>query len=166
MRDQARTGGVPGGAHSRHALFAAIRDDGQRMAAGLIRLLHAMSAQTDLNPTDFQCFALLRVGGAMTPGEIAHSLRMRTGSVTTVVDRLAARGLVERVPHADDRRKRVVRVRDDAANTPGTTPMGLADAMIRMHADYSDAELAVIADWLSRTERVLTRVTEDLDTPH
>ncbi|GAB3478131.1 MarR family winged helix-turn-helix transcriptional regulator [Nocardiopsis coralliicola] len=147
---------------TRRELFDAIRDDGQRMAAGLIRLLHAMSAQSDLNPTDFQCFALLRVGGPMTPSEIARSLRMRTGSVTTVIDRLSSRGLVERAPHPDDRRKRVVRLAGTAPTTAAPSPMGLADAMIAMHADYTDAELSVIADWLSRAGTVLTQVAESL----
>ncbi|MDA0567653.1 MarR family transcriptional regulator [Streptomonospora sp. S1-112] len=156
--DAPGTGPAP---RPRGELYTAIRGDGQRLAAGLIRLLHAMSAESDLNPTDFQCFALLRVGGPMTPGEIAQSLRLTTGSVTVVVDRLAERGLVRRDRHPEDRRKVVVRLAEGAAGAGvhgGGVPMGLAEAMTALHGRYSEAELEIIDDWLARAGAVLTEV--------
>ncbi|QBI54823.1 MarR family winged helix-turn-helix transcriptional regulator [Streptomonospora litoralis] len=142
---------------SREDLYSAIRHDGQRLAAGLIRLLHAMSADSDLNPTDFQCYALLRVGGPMTPGEIAHGLRLTTGSVTVVVDRLARRGLVRRERHPRDRRKVVVYPQEAETVRTGT-PTGLGAAMSAMHERYSEAELELIAAWLARAGTVLDEV--------
>src|SRR5690625_3270197 len=149
---------------SRDDLYTVLQQDGQRMAAGLIRLLHAMSADSDLNPTDFQCFALLRVGGPMTPGEIAQGLRLTTGSVTVVVDRLVARGLVRRERHPEDRRKVVVHPQEPGAVRTGT-PAGLGAAMRSMHERYTEAELEVIASWLVRTGAVLEDVAAGIAAP-
>ncbi len=102
--DGQRAGEVP------ETLYLAIQRDGQRLATGLIRLLHAMSVGVDLNPSDFQCYALLRIEGPMTPGEISQSMKLATGSVTVLIDRLEARGLVIRDRHPDDRRKVIVRL--------------------------------------------------------
>ncbi|MFW5420819.1 MarR family transcriptional regulator [Nocardiopsis sp. CNT-189] len=147
---------------SRELLYGAIQSDGQRLAAGLIRLLHAMSAGSGLNPTDFQCFALLRVGGPMTPGEIAQGLRLATASVTVVVDRLEAHGLVVRDRHPTDRRKVVVRLAEPAESggSGGTGPIGLREAMTSLHDRYSPEELEVIADWLGRAGTLLTELAE------
>ncbi|MEV4104293.1 MarR family transcriptional regulator [Nonomuraea sp. NPDC049649] len=143
-------------AGSRERLYRDIQHDGQRLAAGLIRLLHTMSLGLDLNPTDFQAYALLRIQGPMTPGEIAQWLKLATGSVTVLIDRLEARGLVTRDRHPEDRRKVIVR----PATTPEPGPatgdqLGIAQAMLALHERYSEAELKVIADWLHRTTETL-----------
>ncbi|MDT0303557.1 MarR family winged helix-turn-helix transcriptional regulator [Streptomonospora wellingtoniae] len=153
--EDGRGHGAPG--HPREALYHAIQHDGQRLAAGLIRLLHALSADSDLNPTDFQCYTLLRVGGPMTPGEIAQGLRLTTGSVTMVVDRLAERGLVRRERHPDDRRKVVVVPAVSGAVRTGT-PTGLGAAMSALHDRYTEAELETVAAWLGQVAGVLDGV--------
>jgi DNA-binding MarR family transcriptional regulator len=144
---------------SRETLYQAIQGDGQRLAAGLIRLLHAMSVGLDLNPTDFQCYALLRIQGPMTPGEIAQGLRLASGSVTGVIDRMEARGLVVRDRHPEDRRKIVVRpAAQDTAPSSDAASLGIRDAMLTLHARYSEAELEVIADWLAHAGATLARL--------
>ncbi|WP_336207284.1 MarR family winged helix-turn-helix transcriptional regulator [Nonomuraea sp. LPB2021202275-12-8] len=152
-------GNGDGAGRSRDHLYLAIQTDGQRLAAGLIRLLHAMSIGLDLNPSDFQCYALLRIEGPMTPGEIAHSMKLATGSVTVLIDRLEARGLVERDRHPDDRRKVIVRPTEMPGTVPATgAPLGIRDAMLDLHSRYSESELEVIADWLARAGRTLTEL--------
>ncbi|MEV0970586.1 MarR family winged helix-turn-helix transcriptional regulator [Microtetraspora glauca] len=137
-----------------------MQGDGQRLAAGLIRLLHAMSAGLDLNPTDFQCYMLLRSAGAMTPGEIAQWLKLATGSVTGLIDRMEARGLVVRDRHPEDRRKVVVRLADPSGSMSAEdNPLGIRDAMTAMHARYSEVELEIIADWLNRLGDTLNEIS-------
>jgi DNA-binding MarR family transcriptional regulator len=145
---------------SRETLYLAIQQDGQRLAAGLIRLLHAMSVGVDLNPSDFQCYALLRIEGPMTPGEIAQSMKLATGSVTVLVDRLEGRGLVVRDRHPEDRRKVIVRLAEPAGDSPANgATLGIRDAMLTLHDRYSEAELEVIADWLARAGQALTELS-------
>ncbi|MCY9785366.1 MarR family transcriptional regulator [Nocardiopsis sp. EMB25] len=150
----------PGGpdAGSRTELYDALQDGGQRLAVGLVRLLHRMAALSGMNPTDFQCYTLLRVSGTLTPGEIADSLCLSTGSVTGVLDRLEERGLVERTRHPGDRRKIAVRLTEGADRLASASSPGMRAAMTELHDHYSDGELAVIADWLDRVGATLDGV--------
>lgn len=152
----------------RAELYDAIRDDGQELAASLIQLLHAAAETSHLNPTDFQCLVLLRLGAPLSPGEIAARLKLATGTVTSVVDRLERQGLVQRDRHPDDRRRVVVRPVDPPAGAggpggpggdcgpggPGILP-GFREPMVDLHDRYSEAELETIADWLHSVGGVL-----------
>lgn len=149
---------------SRDSIYRDIQEDGQRLAAGLIRVLHAVSTGFGLNPSDFQAYTLLRIEGPMTPGEIAQWLKLATGSVTALLDRLEARGLVVRDRHPDDRRKVIVRPAELAAADPESGwSIGIRDAMLALHAHYSEAELEVIADWLRRTTETLNDIASRAD---
>ena len=57
-----------------------------------------------LRPVEFTLLALLRDNGSATPKQFGSALRLPAPHVTTLIDRLAERGLVERQPHPDDRR--------------------------------------------------------------
>lgn len=151
-------GGAPGGASDdlvRAELYQALQNDGQQLAVRLVRLLHRMSDRSGMNPTDFQCYTLLRVGGTLTPGEIADSLRLSTGSVTGVIDRLEAHGLVERTRHPRDRRKVAVRLVEGADAIAAASAPGMREAMTRLHEGYSVDELRIITDWLARVGTTL-----------
>lgn len=141
--------------HSRADLYMALQTDGQQLAVQLVRLLHRMSERSGMNPTDFQCYTLLRVSGSMTPGEIADSLCLSTGSVTGVIDRMEAHGLVERTPHPLDRRKVAVRLVEGAEQRAKETAPNMREAMTALHEDYSVDELTVIVDWVNRVNTTL-----------
>lgn len=51
-------------------------------------------------------------GGALEPGVIAERLIVTSASVTSLIDTLEKRGLVQRRPHPDDRRKVLVELTD------------------------------------------------------
>ncbi|MFE1169740.1 MarR family winged helix-turn-helix transcriptional regulator [Nocardiopsis sp. NPDC058789] len=158
----ARAPGDGNGHRTRAELYEALQSDGQQLAVRLVRLLHRMADRSGMNPTDFQCYTLLRASGTMTPGEIADSLCLSTGSVTGVVDRLEAHGLVERAPHPLDRRKIAVRLLEGAEATLGPPAPGMRQAMTDLHAGYTDAELEVIADWLDRAGLTLEALITSL----
>lgn len=155
--------GEPGGPapRSRGELYAALQDRGRRMTVGLLRLLHAMSVRADLNPTEFQCLVLLAAEGPLTPGEVARGLRLSSGSVTGVIDRLERRGLLLREPHLRDRRKTVLRcAAPESAEWRGAA-VGLPEVLTAPHRDYSEEELALIADWLHRLNGLLYALSSD-----
>lgn len=139
----------------RASMYRALQSDGQQLAVQLVRLLHRMSERSGMNPTDFQCYTLLRVAGSMTPGEIADSLCLSTGSVTGVIDRMEAHGLVERTPHPLDRRKVAVRLVEGAERRATETAPEMREAMIALHEDYSVDELRVIVGWVNRANDTL-----------
>src|SRR6185369_12031512 len=63
-----------------------------------------------INRTDWRCLDVLGTRGPMTAGQLAEAVRLTTGAVTGVLDRLEAAGLVRRVRDTKDRRKVIVEV--------------------------------------------------------
>jgi len=104
----------------------------------------------DLDMAGFDVLLTLRRqqnGEALTPGELARDMMMSPPAMTNRIDRLVARGLVERRADPDDRR--ALRV--------GLTEAGraLADQVVETHLEVEQDLL----DKLSPDERVeLTRL--------
>lgn len=68
----------------------------------------AIAAEFDLSPTQAHVLRLLEPGTAMPMGRLACGLGCDASNITGVVDRLEARGLVERRAGARDRRVKVL----------------------------------------------------------
>ena len=101
-----------------------------RVAALLTEELVAVYERYGLNEGDFDVLATLRRSGApyaRAAGELADHTMITTGGLTKRVDRLVAKGLVERRPGSADARQRIV----------GLTPMGLEtiDAAFTAHME-------------------------------
>ncbi|HZB68562.1 MAG TPA: MarR family transcriptional regulator [Ornithinibacter sp.] len=82
-----------------------------RIAAALTPELVAVYARHGLGEGDFDVLATLRRQGApfaLTPGELGDRTMVTSGAVSKRVDRLEARGLVERRPSGSDGRSRTV----------------------------------------------------------
>jgi DNA-binding MarR family transcriptional regulator len=130
-----------------------------RVALELTERLVAVYGQFGLSEGEFDVLATLRRAGEpyeRAAGELADHTLVTTGGLTKRVDRLAARGLVERRVEASDARKRLVRL----------TPEGrdLIDRAIAAHL----ANEHRILDELGRTdaaalEPILTRWLRVLD---
>ena len=64
--------------------------------------------QAGLGPSDFAVLEVLLHKGSLPISTIGSKILLTNGSMTTAVDRLAAKGLVERVEHEKDRRTKLV----------------------------------------------------------
>ena len=76
----------------------------QRIMAGQRGRLTEIAAELDLAPSQMWALSALEPGEPQPMGELAHTLRCDNSNVTGIVDRLEARGLVERRPGERDRR--------------------------------------------------------------
>ncbi|MET9324021.1 MarR family transcriptional regulator [Streptomyces sp. NPDC003038] len=140
---------------SRAELLARVVTESQRHHADYSLFNQALADHVGLHPTDMQCIALLdREPAPVSTGDIARLTGLTSGSATRLVDRLVKAGIVERHTDPNDRRRSLVslapeaRERVDAAwDTPGR-------AFGAVLEDYSDTELAVIADYLHRAAEV------------
>src|SRR5206468_2624735 len=63
-----------------------------------------------INPTDGRALDVIDQHGRITAGELARELRLSTGAVTTLVDRLERAGFAHRVRDEDDRRRVLIEV--------------------------------------------------------
>ena len=108
-----------------------------------------------LNRTDWRCLDILFTRGSMSAGELADAAHLTTGGVTWVVDRLEAAGLVRRVRDTVDRRRVILEVTEQVAlqAAPVYGPL-VADADAAVD-DFDADQLALIAEFIRRTRRVL-----------
>src|SRR6266481_5030761 len=79
------------------------------------RALERLATQSieslDVCLSDFGVMELLLHKGPQPVNEIGRRIALTSGSITTAVDRLEARGLVTREAHPSDRRARIVRLK-------------------------------------------------------
>ena len=107
-------------------------------------------AAANLGNGEFDVLAALRRQGSpfeLSPGQLSERMLVTTGAVTKRVDRLAARGLVERSVSEVDARGRVVRL-------TGAGRM-LCDRLI---AEHLENEAAILARLSNRDRRTLERL--------
>jgi MarR family transcriptional regulator, organic hydroperoxide resistance regulator len=111
---------------------------------------HLAAAQYGLGITDMKTLSILLREGPMTAGDIGNRLRLTSGSVTTLIDRLERRDLVKRQPHANDRRKVIVTVNQEKlAGDDVYRSMG--DAFARQLQTYSTAQLEFLVQFHETT---------------
>lgn len=83
----------------------------------------------DLNTSEFGVLNhFVRVGDSVTPGDLARMFQVTKPSMTAIIRKLEAKGLVEVMPHTDDRRSKIVKITSKGRNQrersiAATTPM-------------------------------------------
>src|SRR3954463_15739902 len=106
---------------------------------------------------EFDGLAALRRAGApyeLAPGRLLRETLVTSGTMTNRVDRLAARGLVERLPDPHDRRGVLVQL----------TPSG-RDAVDAAMADLLTHERALLGTISERDQQKIARVLRELVRP-
>jgi DNA-binding MarR family transcriptional regulator len=103
-----------------------------------------------LSESDVEAIELLLDTGAATAGRLSELMGLSTGAVTRVIDRLEQAGYVRRVPDAADRRRVVVELVPEKMEAMEATMASYGDKSAAEMKRYSDAELAVINDFLTR----------------
>jgi DNA-binding MarR family transcriptional regulator len=130
-------------------LVAAIR--AARAAAD--QLDEAACHALDLNRTDGRCLDVLEAEGPLTAGHLAQRAGLSAAAATTAIDRLQAKGYVERTRDADDRRRVLVALTPLARERSGRIWGPLAATTPDDLRDYTDEQLALLVDFLRRTQR-------------
>ena len=92
---------------------------------------------------EFDVLAALRRAGApyeLSPGRLLRETLVTSGTMTNRVDRLAARGLVERLPDPRDRRGVLVRLTLDGKRAVDGAFASLLEAEAALLADLPDEQ--------------------------
>jgi DNA-binding MarR family transcriptional regulator len=133
-----------------HVLMAARE---QNISSVLFR--NAIGRRLGLNITDSECLGLLGIRGISTPTELARYTGLTTGSTTAMLDRLEKAKFIRRKPNPEDRRGVLIEISESSTDIIWPLVAGIQRAQSELVASYSDEELEVIANFLTRfTENV------------
>src|SRR6185436_18657062 len=103
-----------------------------------------------LSESDVEALELLIDAGSATAGRLSELMGLTTGAVTRVIDRLEQAGYVRRVPDPADRRRVVVEVVPERIAAVSATMARVGEKGAEEISHYSDSDLAVINDFLTR----------------
>lgn len=113
-----------------------------------------------INRTDWRVLDVLGTRGPLTAGQLAEAVRLTTGAVTGLLDRLEAAGLVRRVRDTADRRRVIVEVTDEVARRGAPVYGPLIEDAARAHAGFSVEELETITRFIRLERDLLQRHTK------
>lgn len=121
-----------------------------------------------VNGTDLRCLDWL-ADGPKSAGSLAAGIGLSPAATTTVVDRLARRGLVERVRDEADRRRVLVRMTSAGQELAWTYWGPLVEEGGAVMAGLDDSTLVMLRDHLDHiralTDRHRARVAGDREAP-
>src|SRR4051812_42082887 len=119
-----------------------------RLSHHLDRARRQAFAEHALESWEFDVLAALRRAGEpyeLSPGRLLRETLVTSGTMTNRVDRLAARGLVERSPDPDDRRGVIVRLTPDGKGTVDAAFVALLEAEQALLADLPERDRTKLA---------------------
>jgi DNA-binding MarR family transcriptional regulator len=115
-----------------------------------------------LSESDIETLEQLIDMGATTAGKLSEITGLTSGAVTRVIDRLEQAGYVRRVPDPTDRRRVIVEVVPEKVANIQVTLDRVTDRGAEEIGQYSDTQLALIADFLEKMEAVQREETVQL----
>lgn len=125
-------------------LIAACR----RLHAAIDQLDETAARAIDVSRNDLRCINLLE-DGPKAPSDLAKALGLTRGSVTTLLDRLEARGFVERLAHPTDRRALLVTLRPKVFKDMAGIYRPFGVSLVDLADDYGEDVATVLAQQLA-----------------
>lgn len=107
----------------------------------------AVGRQLGLGPADVRCLDWL-ADGPKTAGQLAAATGLRPAATTSLIDRLADKGLVERVADETDRRRVLVQMTSEGARQTGAFYQPLVDEGQQAMRDLAEQDLTLMRDFL------------------
>ena len=122
----------------------------------------ALAAETlDINRTDARCLDILdNEGGSITAGRLAELSGLTTAAITAVIDRLEAKGYVQRVRDESDRRRVLVEATPLLRSRSAAIWGPLAEEGGRELARRTTAEMRAVIDYFRLSREVNERHAE------
>jgi len=125
---------------------------------------HAIAEQLGVNVTDMECLGLIFLKGVATPSELARYTGLSSGATTAMLDRLEKAGMIARRPNPNDRRSSHIVIVEQMAHKIGPMFASLREAQDKIVSGYTEAELALIADFFARSNVMWTEERAKLST--
>jgi DNA-binding MarR family transcriptional regulator len=146
----------------RRRLAAEVKESMRELSVQLSLLNHRVGAHIELKDADFDCLDLVNRHGPLNPSALARRAGLHPATVTGILDRLERGGWVVRRRNPSDRRAVVVRALRDRTGEVFRLYSGMNASMDDICAGYGDAELELLADFLTRTTRAGRQAADEL----
>jgi DNA-binding MarR family transcriptional regulator len=142
-----------GAARARRRLTNTVKETLRELSNQLSLLNHNVSSKVEIRSIDLDCLDIVVRHGPLSPTALARRAGLHPATVTGILDRLQRGGWVtrERDPDAADRRAVTVRALPDRGGELFRMYGGMNARLDELCADYTDAELELIAGFLRRT---------------
>jgi len=147
---------------SEWALPAQVTGSLRALSTEIDRLDQAAADRYGLNRTDMRALDLVGRAGPLAPTALARLLGFTTGGVTTVLDRLERAGYIRRRPDPADRRRLVVEVTQATSARDAEVFGGLICQTSDLLSGYTDDQLLVIDDFLTRIRQLTAAYADTL----
>jgi DNA-binding MarR family transcriptional regulator len=116
-----------------------------------------------LETSELAALEHLQAAGPMTQKRLVERLSMSPGAVTAMIDRLEARGYVERMPNPEDRRSALVLITKAGLEESLRHLWPYIEDMKGLEEGFSEEERAVIERFLREAAQATHRAAEGVD---
>ena len=151
-----------GAARRRRRLVMAIKEALRELSSQLSLLNHHVGARVELKDVDLDCLDLISRDGPLSPSALARRAGLHPATMTGIIDRLERGGWVARERGSSDRRAVLIRALRDRNSELLHLYSGMNTSVDQICAEYSDAELHLLTDFLRRTAHAGRTATDEL----
>ena len=147
------TGQADSASATRRRLTVAVKDALRDLNIQLSLLNRRFGGRVELRDVDWTCLDLINRQGSLSPTALARRTGLHPATLTGILDRLQKGGWIirDRDPESGDRRAVTLRAVKERNSELFQVFSGMNQRMDAVLEGYSEAELAVIADFLRRT---------------
>lgn len=136
---------------------------GRELSARTLMFHAAIAERVGLSATEHKALDLLSRSGSLTAGQLAEVTGLTTGAITGLIDRLEKVGFVRRERDSSDRRKVVIYpVIEKIEQEIVPLFVSMSQQTEILLSRYSEQELAIIQDFISRSIALLQAETNKL----
>ena len=151
-----------GSTRRRRRLSTAVKESLRELSIQLSLLNHHVGVRVDLKDVDLDCLDLINRAGPLSPSAIARRAGLHSATMTGIIDRLERGGWVARDRDTSDRRAVLIRALRDRNSELLLLYSGMNTSMDQICAEYGEAELQLLADFLHRTADAGRTATDEL----
>jgi DNA-binding MarR family transcriptional regulator len=134
----------------------------RELAANFDALNNAASPRAGLNRTDLRALDIISRQESLTAGQLAARLKLTTGAITGVLDRLERAGHAVRTHDLEDRRRVVVQPTEEAKGEGYLVFLDLAQGLESLLGEYTEDERRVIDEFLDKVSRAVGERADQL----
>jgi DNA-binding MarR family transcriptional regulator len=148
---------------ARRRLVTSIKDALRGLRTELALLNRRITGRLELRDGDLDLMELIARKGPLGPSALAREAGLHPATMTGVLDRLEKGGWLTRERAPEDRRSVVLEIRRERVAEIFALYRGMNQALDTLCTHYTDDELRVIADFLTRAATAGRTETTNLD---